>query len=105
MKLVQFLMKMKNETVTIELKDGTTVLGTIVGVDIKMNIHLKYVKLNLKGKVPVSLENYSIRGNRIRHLVLPDELPIDILLADNGRKHKKKTDKKVKKIKKKKQSN
>lgn len=43
MKLVKFLMKMKNEKVTIELKNGTTITGTIDSVDIKMNLHLKYV--------------------------------------------------------------
>ena len=31
MKLVRFLMKMLNETVTIELKNGTIIVGTILG--------------------------------------------------------------------------
>ena len=84
MKLVKFLMKMKNETVTIELKNGTVVVGTIEGVDIKMNVHLKLVKMTIKGKNPVSLENFSIRGNNIRHVVLPDYLPIETLLVDEG---------------------
>jgi small nuclear ribonucleoprotein D1 len=31
MKLVKFLQKLNNETVTIELKNGTTCSGTILG--------------------------------------------------------------------------
>jgi small nuclear ribonucleoprotein D1 len=49
MKLVRFLMKLKNETVTIELKNGTIVVGSIHGVDIKMNTFLQKVKMTIKG--------------------------------------------------------
>ena len=31
MKLVRFLMKLKNESVTIEMKNGTIVVGTVIG--------------------------------------------------------------------------
>jgi small nuclear ribonucleoprotein D1 len=49
MKLVRFLMKLKNETVTIELKNGTIVVGSVNGVDIKMNTFLQNVKITIKG--------------------------------------------------------
>ena len=52
MKLVRFLMKLKNETVTIELKNGTIVVGSVNGVDIKMNTFLLNVRMTIKGKCP-----------------------------------------------------
>ena len=94
-------MKCKSEIVTVELKDGAVVTGTIEGVDIKMNLHLKLVKLTLKDRAPVSLENYSVRGNQIRHIELPDYLPIDTMLVDEPvRKPKPAAEKKNKSIKK-----
>jgi small nuclear ribonucleoprotein (snRNP)-like protein len=88
MKLVRFLMKLTNETVTIELKNGTVVHGTIAGVDISMNTHLKTVKMTLKGKNPVNLDTLSIRGNNIRYYILPDSLNLDTLLVDDTPKQK-----------------
>ena len=83
MKLVRFLMKLSNETVTIELKNGTVVHGTVAGVDVSMNTHLKQVKMTLKGKNPVSLDTLSIRGSNIRYYILPDSLNLDTLLVDD----------------------
>ena len=48
-----------------------------------MNTHLKSVKLTLKGKVPVTLDHLSIRGNNIRYYILPDSLNLDTLLVDD----------------------
>ncbi|KAL2912708.1 Sm snRNP core protein Smd1 [Polyrhizophydium stewartii] len=90
MKLVRFLMKCWNESVTIELKNGTVITGTITGVDMQMNTHLKAVKMTLKNKDPVGLETLSVRGNNIRHFILPEALPLDTLLVDDRPKPSKK---------------
>ncbi|SHO77932.1 Similar to S.cerevisiae protein SMD1 (Core Sm protein Sm D1) [Malassezia sympodialis ATCC 42132] len=84
MKLVRFLMKLNNESVTIELKNGTIVHGTVTGVDVQMNTHLKAVKMTVRGSDPVSLDTLSIRGNNTRYWILPDALPLDTLLVDDA---------------------
>lgn len=61
-------MKLKNEQVTIHLKNGSEVTGAIQSVDIKMNLHLKTVKILLKQKgtkQEENLDSYSIRGSQI----------------------------------------
>ncbi|CAI5986856.1 unnamed protein product, partial [Closterium sp. NIES-65] len=83
-----FLMKLNNETVSIELKNGTIVHGTILGVDISMNTHLKTVKLTVKGKNPVALDHLSVRGHTIRYFILPDSLNLDTLLVDDAPRRK-----------------
>ncbi|KAJ2019566.1 Small nuclear ribonucleoprotein Sm D1, partial [Coemansia sp. S610] len=88
MKLVRFLMKLKNETVTIELKNGTQVQGTVTAVDMSMNTHLKKVKMTVKNRDPTSLDTLSLRGNNIRFYILPDSLPLDTLLIDDTPKPK-----------------
>lgn len=92
MKLVRFLMKLSHETVTIELKNGSVVHGTITGVDVAMNTHLKAVKMTLKTKDEVNLETLSIRGNNIRYYLLPDSLPLETLLIDDTPKGRGKRD-------------
>ena len=52
------------------------VKGTIAGVDVAMNPHLKSVKMTLKNRDPVNLEQLSIRGNNIRYYILPETLPL-----------------------------
>ncbi len=81
-------MKLSNETVTIELKNGTMVQGTVTGVDVLMNTHLKAVKLTTRqakaaNAEPLALASLSIRGNNIRYYILPDSLPLDTLLIDD----------------------
>lgn len=90
MKLVRFLMKLTNESVTIELKNNSTVSGTITSVDMQMNVHLKHVRLTSKASPsPISLDQMSIRGNNVRYFILPDSLPLDTLLIDDAPKAKK----------------
>ncbi|WFD30418.1 Sm snRNP core protein Smd1 [Malassezia sp. CBS 17886] len=84
MKLVRFLMKLNNESVTIELKNGTIVHGTVTGVDVQMNTYLKAVKLTVRGREPITLDSLSIRGNNTRYWILPDALPLDTLLVDDA---------------------
>ncbi|KAF6748137.1 Sm-like ribonucleoprotein [Ephemerocybe angulata] len=81
-------MKLNNETVTIELKNGAVVHGTITGVDMQMNTFLKTVKMTLRNRDPQALDTLSIRGNNIRYFVLPDALPLDTLLVDDAPKPK-----------------
>ncbi|XP_073848237.1 small ribonucleoprotein particle protein SmD1 [Musca autumnalis] len=88
MKLVRFLMKLSHETTTMELKNGTQIHGTITGVDVAMNTHLKSVKMTIKGRDPVQLETLSVRGNNIRYFILPDSLPLETLLIDDTTKTK-----------------
>ncbi|GAO19145.1 uncharacterized protein UV8b_02023 [Ustilaginoidea virens] len=86
MKLVRFLMKCANETVTIELKNGTIVHGTISSVSPQMNTALRTVKMTPKGQDPVALDTMNIRGSTIRYFILPDSLPLDTLLIDDAPK-------------------
>eukprot|EP00563_Minutocellus_polymorphus_P018159 CAMPEP_0197726032 /NCGR_PEP_ID=MMETSP1434-20131217/12827_1 /TAXON_ID=265543 /ORGANISM="Minutocellus polymorphus, Strain CCMP3303" /LENGTH=135 /DNA_ID=CAMNT_0043311829 /DNA_START=339 /DNA_END=747 /DNA_ORIENTATION=+ len=83
MKLVKFLQKLNRETVTIELKNGTVIHGTVVGVDATMNAHLRKAKVTVRGKNPVSYSTLSVRGNTVRSWILPDSLNLDALLVDD----------------------
>ncbi|KAI0997933.1 hypothetical protein K3495_g10256 [Podosphaera aphanis] len=90
MKLVRFLMKCANETVTIELKNGTIIHGTITSVSPQMNTALRTVKMTQRGRDPVSLDTINLRGSTIRYYILPDSLPLDTLLIDDAPKPKNK---------------
>ncbi|KAA8644216.1 mRNA splicing protein SMD1 [Aspergillus tanneri] len=90
MKLVRFLMKCTNETVTIELKNGTILHGTITSISPQMNTALRTVKMTPKGRDPISLDTINIRGSTIRYYILPDSLPLDTLLVDDQPKPKNK---------------
>jgi small nuclear ribonucleoprotein D1 len=93
----RFLMKCANESVTIELKDGTIVSGTITSVSPQMNTALRAVKMTTKNRTnplapseTISLDTINIRGSSIRYYILPDSLPLDTLLIDDQPKPKNK---------------
>ncbi|KAL1899695.1 Sm snRNP core protein Smd1 [Ceratocystis pirilliformis] len=90
MKLVRFLMKCQNETVTVELKNGTIVHGTITSVSPQMNTAMRNVRMTISGQEPLSLDSMNIRGSTIRYFLLPDSLPLDTLLIDDAPKPKNK---------------
>ena len=81
-------MKLNNETVTIELKNGSIAVGTVTGVDVSMNTHLKSVKLTVKGRETFALDHLTIRGNTIRYFLLPESLTLETLLIDDAPKVK-----------------
>eukprot|EP00439_Symbiodinium_sp_Y106_P064367 s1141_g10.t1 len=86
MKLNRFLGKMVNETVTMELKNGTQVQGTITAVDTSMNTHLKQVRVTVRHKNPVNMAFLSIRGANIRYVILPEHADLNFLLIDDAPK-------------------
>ncbi len=93
----RFLMKCANESVTIELKNGTIVSGTITSVSPQMNTALRAVKMTTKNRInptapseTISLDTINIRGSTIRYYILPDSLPLDTLLIDDQPKPKNK---------------
>lgn len=83
-------MKCANETVTIELKNGTILHGTVASVSPQMNTALRTVKMTPRGADTVSLDSINVRGSTIRYYILPDSLPLDTLLVDDAPKPKNK---------------
>ncbi len=75
-------MKLSNESVTVELKNGTVIAGTITGVDLAMNTHLSKVKVTRRGGKAMTFDHLSVRGSTIRYFLLPDNLNLDNLLVD-----------------------
>ena len=80
-------MKLTNDAVTITLKNGTIVEGTITSVDISMNTTLRNVKMTIKGRNPERVDALTIRGSNIRYVEIPDEVNLDTLLIDDTPKN------------------
>ena len=57
--------------------------GTLVSVDMSMNVHLKAVKVQVKGCETKSLDHFTIRGSNLRYFLLPDAINLETLLVDD----------------------
>ncbi|KAM3719848.1 putative small nuclear ribonucleoprotein Sm [Dirofilaria immitis] len=83
MLLIRFLMRLHKNVVTIELKNDTTIEGTVDSVDVAMNFHLTSVNVTLKDeKDPIHVDAVSVRGNSIRCIIFPDNMNLDKLMID-----------------------
>ena len=85
----------QRETRDLQACIGTIINGSIASVSPQMNTNLRTAKMTVKGGSPVSLDHISIRGSEIRHIILPDSLPLDNLLVDDAPKPKNKPRKEV----------
>ncbi|KAJ7019153.1 hypothetical protein C8F04DRAFT_895706, partial [Mycena alexandri] len=65
MKLVHLLVKLNNETVISELRKGSVVHGTRMGVDMQPE-HLKTIKMTTRNRCH-PLDALSIRANNIHY--------------------------------------
>ncbi|GEQ71000.1 hypothetical protein JCM33374_g4681 [Metschnikowia sp. JCM 33374] len=87
MKLVRFLMNLPsatNQSVTVELKNGSSVNGQVLSCSPSMNISLKNIKLIQPHQDPQLMQFMNIRGNQIRQILLPDDLNIESLLSKSS---------------------
>jgi small nuclear ribonucleoprotein D1 len=89
MKLVHFLMKLQNEVVQVELKNGTQVQGTLLSVSPAMNMNLRDAKMTVPHRDTIALEHITLRGNQVRMVLLPDELNLDSVLQETVAKSEK----------------
>mmetsp|Transcript_27421 Transcript_27421/g.53489 ORF Transcript_27421/g.53489 Transcript_27421/m.53489 type:complete len:88 (+) Transcript_27421:41-304(+) len=79
--------KIINEFVTIELKNGIILNGSIVKIDSFMNIYLKNAKRSLLGKNSVLIPAISIRGAKIRYIILPNWVNLDSVFNKSPEKN------------------
>merc|ERR1711976_240716 len=79
-RLVRAIQKLFNETLQIDLKNGTIIQGTLVGLDTVMNCHIKSaIIISLNGSTD-KVDVITIRGNQLRSIILPERINIDTLL-------------------------
>lgn len=74
--------KILNEIITVELKNGVTVYGTLCKFDKSMNLYLKNVKKSLNKEKTVYFDSVSIRGSMVRYIILPNWINLDLILTE-----------------------
>ena len=79
MKIPFFLKKILNEIITVELKNGVTVYGTLCKFDKSMNLYLKNVKKSLNKENTVYFDSVSIRGSMVRYVILPNWINLELI--------------------------
>lgn len=84
MKIGIFLKKVINELITVELKNGMIIYGTLFKYDKSMNLYLKDVKKSFSKEKSIFFESISIRGSMIRYIILPNWLNLDLLLLETS---------------------
>lgn len=72
--LIAFLQQLRGTLVEIELKNSSIVSGEIAYVDANMNTYMSHAKITSKGKNPVEVEEYMVRGGTIRYIIMPESL-------------------------------
>ncbi|GKT28712.1 Like-Sm (LSM) domain containing protein, LSm4/SmD1/SmD3 like protein [Aduncisulcus paluster] len=80
MKIVKFLQQLRGETVTVELKNGTSVHGTVTSVDYYMNITISNAKVRQTDGETITMDKTRVTGSNIRDVILPDTLNLESLL-------------------------
>lgn len=99
LKLTNFLRKLHNQHITLELKNGSTLHGTLINVSQHRNIALGDVTLHryhngayipyTGGTPPPTtstshLKSANVRECAIRQVILPDAVDLDALLVDES---------------------
>jgi small nuclear ribonucleoprotein D1 len=87
MNLTTILNRIINESITVELKNGTILHGILIKSDKYMNICLKKVRKKNILNYDLKLENISIRGNIIRYIILPIWINFDSILYLKNKKN------------------
>jgi len=82
MKISKFLGKILNESVTIELKSGVVIYGTLTKFDKCMNLYLKNVKKSFSTDKSIYFESVSIRGSMVRYIILPVWINLELILIE-----------------------